>query len=137
MSPSRTMVKKAGVEPQRAVQAFMVEGEVKKTLPRLWKRLLTRWRVLSSCMEEEEEEELSRSMMVVDCPAKQLMLGIARTIVYVFFFCDGESISSGEVCCAAAAAAVSKFIVIADCMSFTVTPAKTLMMIFPRRESLI
>lgn len=132
------MVKKAGVEPHRAVQAFIVEGEVKKTLPRLWKRLLTRWRVLSSCIEEEEEEEeLSRSMMVVDWPAKQLMLGIARTIVYVFFFCGGESISSGEVCCAAAAAAVSKFMVIADCMSFTVTPAKTLMMIFPRRESLI
>lgn len=133
------MVKKAGVEPHRAVQAFIVEGEVKKTLPRLWKRLLTRWRVsLSSCMEEEEEEELSRSMMVVDCPAKQLMLGIARTIVYVFFFCGGDSSSSGEVCCAAAAAtAVSKFMVIADCMSFTVTPAKTLMMIFPRRESLI
>lgn len=131
-------MKKAGVEPQRAVQASIVEGEVKKTLPRLWKRLLTRWRVLSSCMEEEEEEEMSRSMMVVDCPAKQLMLGIARTIVYVFFFCGGESISSGEVCCAAAAAAaVSKFMVIADCMSFTVTPAKTLMMIFPRRESLI
>lgn len=131
-------MKKAGVEPQRAVQAFMVEGEVKKTLPRLWKRLLTRWRVLSSCMEEVEEEEMSRSMMVVDWPAKQLMLGIARTIVYVFFFCGGESISSGEVCCAAAAAAaVSKFMVIADCMSFTVTPAKTLMMIFPRRESLI
>lgn len=131
-------MKKAGVEPQRAVQAFMVEGEVKKTLPRLWKRLLTRWRVSSSsCMEEEEEEELSRSMMVVDCPAKQLMLGIARTIVYVFF-CGGDSISSSEVCCAAAAAtAVSKFMVIADCMSFTVTPAKTLMMIFPRRESLI
>lgn len=129
-------MKKAGVEPQRAVQAFIVEGEVKKTLPRLWKRLLTRWRVLSSCM--EEEEELSRSMMVVDWPAKQLMLGIARTIVYVFFFCGGESSSSGEVCCAAAAAAaVSKFMVIADCMSFTVTPAKTLMMIFPRRESLI
>lgn len=132
-------MKKAGVEPHRAVQAFMVEGEVKKTLPRLWKRLLTRWRVLSSCIEEEEEEEeMSRSMMVVDCPAKQLMLGIARTIVYVFFFCGGDSGSSGEVCCAAAAAAaVSKFMVIADCMSFTVTPAKTLMMIFPRRESLI
>lgn len=129
-------MKKAGVEPQRAVQAFIVEGEVKKTLPRLWKRLLTRWRVLSSCM-EEEEEELSRSMMVVDWPAKQLMLGIARTIVYEFF-CGGDSSSSGEVCCAAAAAtAVSKFMVIADCMSFTVTPAKTLMMIFPRRESLI
>lgn len=134
-------MKKAGVEPHRAVQAFMVEGEVKKTLPRLWKRLLTRWRVSSSsCMEEEEEEEeLSRSMMVVDCPAKQLMLGIARTIVYVFFFCGGDSSSSSEACCAAAAAAtaVSKFMFIADCMSFTVTPAKTLMMIFPRRESLI
>lgn len=129
-------MKKAGVEPHSAVQAFIVEGEVKKTLPRLWKRLLTRWRVSSSCM-EEEEEELSRSMMVVDWPAKQLMLGIARTIVYVFFFCGGDSGSSGEVCCAAAAAAVSKFMFIADCMSFTVTPAKTLMMIFPRRESLI